>query len=83
MALWMLGLSVLPLGALRNAQRSLAQAQALSDAESDSDAQSKGDLSASEDDDSFPRPAKGKAKEKPGQPSKPRNGLTKRTNKHA
>ncbi|KAH0832068.1 hypothetical protein J3R83DRAFT_12976 [Lanmaoa asiatica] len=70
-------LSTLPLGTLRSAQRSLAQAQALSDTESDSEEQSKGGFSASEDD-SFPHP-----KEKPDQPSKPRNDLTKRTNKHA
>lgn len=75
-------LSTLPLGTLRSAQRSLAQAQALSD-ESDSEEQSESDFSAPEADDSFLHPAKGKAKEKPGQPSKPKNDLTKRTNKHA
>ncbi|KAG8214606.1 hypothetical protein J3R82DRAFT_9676 [Butyriboletus roseoflavus] len=74
-------LSTLPLGTLRSAQRSLAQAQALSDTESDSEEQSEGDSSASEDEDSFLHPVKRKAKEKPEQPTK--NDLTKRTNKHA
>jgi ribosomal RNA-processing protein 36 len=76
-------LSTLPLGTLRSAQRSLTQAQALSDTESDSEEQSEGSFSASEDDDPFPHPTNGKYEEKPDQPPKPKNGLVKRTNKHA
>ncbi|KAN0087581.1 protein of unknown function (DUF947) domain containing protein [Tylopilus felleus] len=76
-------LSSLPLGALRSAQRSLAQAHALSDTESDSEVQSESDVSASSDDDPSPRPTKGKHAEKPDPPSKPKNGPTKRANKHA
>ena len=75
-------LSTLPLGTLRSAQRSLAHAQALSDSESDSEEQSEGILSASDDDALTPHPAKGKHEEKSGQPSK-KNGLAKRTTKHA
>ena len=74
---------MLPLGTLRSAQRSLAQAQALSDTESDSEEQSEGNFSASEDDTPFPHPTHGRHEEKPDQPSKPKSGPIKRTNKHA
>lgn len=80
MVLLIIDLSTLPLGTLRSAQRSLAQAHALSDTESDSEEQSEG---ASEDDDPFPHPTNGKHEEKPDQASKPKSGPTKRTSKHA
>ncbi|KAF8550044.1 DUF947-domain-containing protein [Imleria badia] len=76
-------LSTLPLGTLRSAQRSLAHAQVLSDTESDSEEQPEGISSASEDDAPSRHPAKGKREERPDQPSKPKNALSKRTNKHA
>ena len=62
-----LDLSALPLGALRKAQRALAQARADSDASDDDGASSRGD--SDDDDDSAPEEApsrmsaKGKARE--------------------
>ncbi|OJA17160.1 hypothetical protein AZE42_00197 [Rhizopogon vesiculosus] len=76
-------LSSLPLGMLRKAQRTLAQARALSDSESESNASSE-NTSAS-DDDEPPRSttAKGKDKEKLERDPKIRKDLAKRSSKHA
>ncbi|KAF9241179.1 hypothetical protein BU15DRAFT_45272 [Melanogaster broomeanus] len=73
-------LSTLPMGILRNAQRSLALTQALSDSDSD---QSGDYATESEDDGAHPPGAKGKGKEKPDRTTKPKTDLAKRANKHA
>ncbi|OAX38762.1 DUF947-domain-containing protein [Rhizopogon vinicolor AM-OR11-026] len=76
-------LSSLPLGMLRKAQRTLAQARALSDSESESNASSEN--SSASDDDEPPRSttAKGKGREKLERDPKIRKDLAKRSSKHA
>ncbi|KIK93335.1 hypothetical protein PAXRUDRAFT_829070 [Paxillus rubicundulus Ve08.2h10] len=75
-------LSTLPLGVLRDAQRSLALAQALSDSGSDEEKSENYDGN-SEDDETCPPLTKGKGKERPDPITKPKIDLAKRTNKHA
>ena len=73
----------LPLGALRQAQRILGQAQAESDSESDSDEES-GDDSADEPPAVLDTKGKGKEKvEKVEWSIKKREDIAKRSNKHA
>ncbi|KAF9221624.1 DUF947-domain-containing protein [Gyrodon lividus] len=72
-------LSTLPLGMLRNAQRSLALTQALSDSEYD-DEKYKDHASQSEEDEAL---VKGKGEERPDFITRPKNDLAKRANKHA
>ena len=73
----------LPLGALRQAQRILGQAQAESDSESDSDEES-GDDSADEPSAVLDTKGKGKEKvEKVEWSIKKREDIAKRSNKHA
>ncbi|KAH7921317.1 DUF947-domain-containing protein [Leucogyrophana mollusca] len=76
-------LSTMPLGMLRNAQRALAQAQALSDSGSETDAPSEEDAHTGNDIRPHSTSSKGKEKERAETAPKHRRELAKRSSKHA